>query len=215
MFGWDKIKVIVLDTETNGLTPKDSVLAITTLSIDLFVKDRGNSFEIFTHDMSERYYHLRENEPQNPHALNVHQLTPDRINQLRDKTGQNGTGQNGTDNRTYDENVIDDMKNQLMIYDFIVGHNLAFDLRMLHVEEFIKEQGIKTFCTMRQPHDLYKELAEEPFRGSASLARAAALLNVDYNKEGKHDATVDTFVTAKVFQQLLDYDKTWEHLTIR
>lgn len=210
MFGWDKYTIIVLDTETNGLTPKDSVLAITTLHIDLFVKDSGNLFEIFTHDMTENYYHLRENEPQNPYALNVHQLTPARIEELRIKTGQNGDGP-----RTYDEMCVSDMKDLLLKFDVVIGHNLAFDLRMLHVDEWIQEQGISTFCTMRQPHDLYKELAEEPFRGSASLARAAALLNVDYNKEGKHDATVDTFVTAKVFLQLLDYDKTWTQLPLR
>lgn len=198
MFNYDKHRVLVFDTETNGLTPKESVLAVSCLSLELYHSAEENLIYMFAADFQVRYYHRASDEAVNPHALNVHQLTEQRIAQLREENGA-----------FYPTRFVEDLswfRPFLLSHNIIVGHNLAFDIRMTHSGDLLIEEPRKQFCTMKDPRDFYKAISPEPLKASVSLARAADLLDISYNKEGKHDATIDTFVTAKVFQAVMGED---------
>lgn len=197
MFGYDKFRAAIIDTETNGLKPTDSVLAVTTLELEMFINPAEGLVKMFATDLIQQYYNYRPDEPVNPHALAVHQLTPERISELRAAHNQ------APDVCPFFEDAQMELHNYLLQRSLIVGHNISFDLRMIHLENPL----VPVFCTMKDPRDYYKSVSPEPIKSSVGLARAADLCNVLYNKESKHDATVDTFVTAKVFQHVLDNNK--------
>lgn len=105
---------IIFDTETNGLSPKCSVLSITAIKIDT----HGEELEVFV-----RFYYPKE--PYDMGAINVNGLNKETIDYRRQLSSA-----------TYAKYFLDDTEVGIFFIDHSVkrwiAHNYNFDIRFLN-----------------------------------------------------------------------------------
>ncbi len=173
--------IIVVDLETNGLHPPQSVLSCSAIKYSVDPVSRTME-EI---DRFTRYYLPKERV--NRAAIAVNGLTRERIIRLR-----NGAA--------YPKYFLDDSGFQEFCSDVdgMVAHRAAFELRFL---SFFKKPH---FCTMLQNTDIVRAGFME-WKGGykwPTLAETANFYGVSLDGEF-HDSNYDCEVTARIFKVMI------------
>lgn len=171
-----KKSIIVFDTETNGFAGS-SLLSISAIKA---MADRETG-DIEIVDKYNRYYHLRDGESPNYHAMKVHGLFEDKLNLLRGDC-------------TYPRQFDDDLQ---AFRDFcpepslFIAHNIGFDKKFV---QFIEDVDDKfRFCTM---HKLKKALN---LPKKLKLMLLAEHYKIDTDNDRLHDSVYDTEICFKIF----------------
>ncbi|MFQ3620834.1 MAG: 3'-5' exonuclease [Spirochaetales bacterium] len=167
--------VLVLDLETNGLSPRYSVLSVTA------VKYRCQYTQWEKVGRFHRFYYSRESE--NPEALRVNGLTKDRIRREREGKGWP---------EFFDEDY--EFVEFCQGIDLVVGHNINFDLKFL---PFLKD--VARFCTMKShTTDKFPSLSKLAHRYGLSVDSGRL-------HEGAYDVELTACIFEKILQDLEGY----------
>lgn len=177
-------EIIFFDTETNGLSYKNSVLSIAVVKgyLDL------ESSKIIVVDIFQRYYYCKEKYSRE--AIAINNLSHNNVSELRTKTSAN-----------YPEYFEDDLEN---LYNFIgdathfVAHNIEFD------SQFVKTHLDVQFCTMMTNTTIVK--AKRFRKGKykwPKLEEAARYYRIKTRKNRLHDSLYDVELTIKIFERML------------
>ncbi len=179
-----KRPVVVFDLETNGLTPRSSILSCSAIKLVLngselsqmtennTVQDEGplKRLEIF-----DRYYFSLE--PENLSALRVNGLFRDVIDTYRQGKGWPEFFRNDPAFEEFCEDA-----------GLFVAHNIDFDAQFL---PFLRNRD--QFCTMKSnTKGKYPKLVE-----------LAVLLGIDVNRAELHGSLYDAELTTRVFQKMV------------
>jgi len=178
-------KIIIFDLETNGLSPKYSVLSCSAVKceVDLY------NYKISTIDRFNRYYYPIED----------YEMRAIEINGLNEKEIERRRG--GT--TLYPKHFIHD--NEFAIFcdgvSHYVAHNIDFDSRFV---PFVKRNN--TFCTMKVNTGVvstrYLEWKNE--YKWPTLAETAHHYGVSTNEFTFHESMSDVEITLKIFERMLD-----------
>lgn len=171
---------VVFDLETNGLNPfRDSVVSCGAVRCKAEVYD--DAVSVRKTDVFERYYYPVEQ--YNPVAVRVHQLTDERIKELREDV-------------EYPEYFRDD--DGLM--DFcngirrFVAHNVFSDV------QFVNFRLPAIFCTMRNNSGILRH------KTNPSLLETASYYEIPIDKRRLHNSLYDATLTMKVFEEMLSLE---------
>ncbi len=181
---------IVFDTETNGLTPKCSVLSITAIKID----NHGKELEVF-----DRFYYPKE--PYNWDAINVNGLNRETIDSRRKILSA-----------TYARYFLDDPDVGKFFVDTSVkkwiAHNYNFDIKFLH-NYGITNPG-KDYCTMLESMDIVKVEWNDYYQNWKwpKLREACDFFKIDFSEEDAHSSFYDVRKTIELYQKLKMVKKT-------
>ena len=166
--------MIILDFETNSSNIHD------VIEVAAFRVEKKGQKYIIT-DTFHRYYYSKYDV--NFHALAVHRLTPERIEELRD-------------NATYDAYFEDDLD----FVDFckgartLVAHNIAFELR--HLGELVSFE--RHFCTMKENKQIVKAVNAKGNLKNPKLIEACEFYKIDFDDEQYHSALYDVTKTLDI-----------------
>lgn len=166
--------MIILDFETNSSNIHD-VIEVAAFRVE----KRDNSYIVA--DTFHRYYYSKYDV--NFHALAVHKLTPERIEELRD-------------NATYDAYFEDDLD----FVDFcqgaqtLVAHNISFELR--HLGSLVSFE--KHFCTMKENKKIVKALNAKGNLKNPKLIETCEFYKIDFDDEQYHSAIYDVTKTLDI-----------------
>jgi DNA polymerase-3 subunit epsilon len=180
--------VIFFDTETNGMSPRSSVLSISAIK-RVF---RGTK-ECMTavHESSfERFYFRAEGEPPGEGAIRVNGLTDEVI--ARRRKGA-----------SYPRHFLDDVDAFLEFCadaGHFAAHNIAFDRRFLPFP--LKH----VFCTMEVNTKIVGLVRKDGQPKFPSLAETARFYKLDLSPERLHTSSYDTFLVAEIFNKMLLYE---------
>lgn len=176
---------IIFDTETNGLTPKCSVLSITAIKVDA----NGEELAVF-----DRFYYPRE--PYNMGAINVNGLNKETIDYRRKISSA-----------TYARYFLDDTEIEEFFTDTSVGlwiaHNYNFDIK------FLNRYGItnpgKSFCTMLESMDIVKVQWNDYYQNWKwpKLREACDFFKIQFNEEEAHSSLYDVRKTIELYKKLM------------
>jgi DNA polymerase-3 subunit epsilon len=168
--------MLILDFETNSSNVHD-VIEVAAFRVEK--KEQGYCVTETFH----RYYHSKY--PVNPHALAVHRLTPQRVEELRD-------------NATYDAYFEDDLD----FVDFcrgartLVAHNIAFELRHLGNLVAFKHH----LCTMKENKQIVKALNARGSLKNPKLIETCAFYKIEFDEEQYHSALYDVTKTLEILR---------------
>lgn len=187
------MKVLILDTETTGLTLTDEVIELAWIrvsdSITEFNKDAVSTY-------NQRY---RPNARMNPHAQKVHGIA------FRDLLRCPST-----------KNI--DLPEDI---NYIIGHNIEFDARLLkqsNIELTLKLNGVKYICTKKLVKVIEKQF-KIPFLNHKldTVIRHYYPDKVHELIPEKHEALSDCYKCFLVLQEVLklvpaidSWDKLYE-----
>ena len=167
--------IIVFDLETNGLSPRSSVLSVSAIK---FAYDTVNA-QLVKIDNLERFYYGIE--PPNHKALSINGLYQDVIEEKR-----------GSANYTSYFRDDGDIPGFFTDSGLVVAHNVDFDKRFLYVFPELKE--LNYFCTMKA-HGRYRKLYE--------LARTEGMqVETDRLHESTYDCEIAAFLLEKLIGAL-------------
>lgn len=170
--------MIILDFETNSSNIHD-VIEVAAFRVE------KKGLEYIVTDTFHRYYYSKYDV--NFHALAVHKLTPERIEELRD-------------NATYDAYFEDDLD----FVDFckeaqtLVAHNIAFELR--HLGELVSFQH--HICTMKENKKIVKAVNVKGNLKNPKLIETCEFYSIDFDDEQYHSALYDVTKTLDILNQM-------------
>jgi len=170
--------MIILDFETNSSNIHD-VIEVAAFR----VKKKAQKYIVT--DTFHRYYYSKYNV--NFHALSVHKLTPERIENLRD-------------NATYDAYFEDDLD----FVDFcqgaktLVAHNISFELR--HLGDLISFKH--HICTMKDNKKIVNALNAKGSLKNPKLIETCEFYNIDFDNEQYHSALYDVTKTLDILNTM-------------
>lgn len=170
--------MIILDFETNSTNIHDviEIAAFRVLHVE-------NEYKII--DTFHRYY-FSEYEV-NPHALAVHQLSPDRLQRLR----------KDVDYEEYfadDSDFIEFCKNSTTL----VAHNISFELR--HIGALVSFQ--KHFCTMKENKKIVKATNIRGNLKNPKLIETCKYYGIEFDEEKYHSAIYDVTKTLEILNKM-------------
>jgi len=179
-------KIMVFDTETNGLSSSNSVLSISALKFDFETDDE--KLTLTEAGSFQRFYFSKEE--YNPIAIDCNGLTREKVTELRGGA-------------TYPEYQSDDpdFEEFCKDVDLFVAHNISFDQKFF---KFMENE--KKFCTMRNN----TKVIQLPFpSGKAgfktpTLEEAAHYYRIPFDKEKAHTSEFDTKICYQIFSEMLD-----------
>ena len=184
------MKVIVFDTETNGLNDC-SVLSISAIKLEVEgekVKEIGKF---------ERYYFPEPGEKYDKEAIKVNGLTEEVL--IKNKNANEPKYFKG------DKEFIDFCKDT----KHYVAHSIAFDKKFLPFEienEFCTKQiGKKTMVVDEQTKNEYRW---------PRLSHAAKYYNVPMDESKWHGASYDTKICFKIFKGMLKDPNVKEYMDV-
>ncbi|HIC43515.1 MAG TPA: 3'-5' exonuclease [Sulfurimonas sp.] len=170
--------MIILDFETNSSNVHD-VIEVAAFK----VRKQGEEYIVL--DTFHRYY-FSEYEV-NPHALAVHQLSPDRLERLRKDV-------------QYEEYFEEDQ-------DFIefckgtstlVAHNISFELR--HLGSLVSFD--KHICTMKENKQIVKAFNAKGNVKNPKLIETCEFYSIDFDNEQYHSAIYDVRKTLDILNAM-------------
>ena len=187
-----KTKVIVLDTETNGLSPAYSVLSCSMLKYEI---------DPATYEISElgrfcRYYFPVEN--YEPKAIEKNGLTAEVIAAKRQEIVA-GKRQDAW----YAEHFVEETELALFCDDVIryIGHNIEFDAQFIPLL-----QNKIRFCTMKTNTDIVGiEIKKTPktYFKYPTLEETALFYGIETDASRYHTSDYDAEITARIFIKML------------
>ena len=170
--------MIILDFETNSANIHD-VIEVAAFR----VKNVDNQYEVI--ETFHRYY-VSEYEV-NPYALEVHKLSPQRIEKLRAGV-------------SYEEYFEDDIE----FADFckntktLVAHNISFELR--HIGSLVTFEN--HFCTMKENKRVVNATNVKGNIKNPKLIETCAHYNIDFDNEQYHSAIYDVTKTLEILNKM-------------
>lgn len=170
--------MIILDFETNSSNIHD------VIEVAAFRIEKKDHTYIVT-DTFHRYYYSKY--AVNFHALAVHRLTPERIEDLRD-------------NATYDAYFEDDLD----FVDFcqgtqtLVAHNIAFELR--HLGSLVSFEH--HICTMKENKKIVKAVNAKGSLKNPKLIETCEFYKIDFDDEQYHSALYDVTKTLDILNKM-------------
>jgi len=170
--------VIILDFETNSANVHD-VIEVAAFK----VKKQGDEFIVL--DTFHRYYFSAYGV--NPHALAVHQLSPERLERLRQ----------GVDYEEYfedDEDFLDFCKDS----STLVAHNISFELR--HLGSLVSFD--KHICTMKENKNIVKAFNAKGKVKNPKLIETCEFYSIDFDNEQYHSAIYDVRKTLDILNAM-------------
>ncbi len=182
-----KIKFIVFDTETNGMS-NCSLLSISALKLE-YDFDTKTLVKV---DEYDRYYYKEEGEPLNYFALKVHGLDDYTIKKRR---GQN-------DYPLYFSLDIDSFISFTKGIKHFVAHNISFD------EKFIPFNLPFKYCTMLKTVDLLKIKGNKGVYKWPKLSELANFYNVPFKEDKLHGSLYDTIILGRIIYRMLKTEES-------
>lgn len=177
-------KIIFFDTETNGLSPQNSVLSIAAIKAHVDLE----TYELSVVDQFKRYYFSKE--PYDSRAIDINGLSSSKVQQLR-----------SLHRAEYPKYFRDDLPN---FHDFVgdskhfVAHNINFDMK------FINKHSSHQFCTMMSNTTIVKAISPKTGRIKwPKLMEAAKYYGIRVNESELHDSFYDVKLTIEVFKSML------------
>lgn len=190
-------KILIFDTETNGLSFQRSVNSLSVLKADFDGK------EFYNIQKESRYYFIKPGEYICQGAVDTHGLTEDIIREKR--AGVNYPLYHHEDNFLYE---------QLADVDILIAHNMSFDSGFY--PKIDKEfKNLKTFCTMKSKVAVDFCALPKYRKGKLlktykwpKLKEIANILKIEFDEGALHDSMVDVELTFEVLKKLMINDKT-------
>jgi len=170
--------MIILDFETNSTNVHD-VIEVAAFKV---VKEGG--LYVATDTFHRYYFSAYE---VNPHALAVHQLSPDRIERLRRDVD-------------YAEYFEDDEDFVLFCdgTETLVAHNISFELR--HLGNLVSFS--KHICTMKENKNIVKVFNTKGNVKNPKLIETCDFYSIDFDDEQYHSAIYDVTKTLDVLNAM-------------
>ena len=180
---------LIFDTETNGLSQKNSLL-----SISYIVLDSDNDIL----EQNSRYYFPKE--PPNWNAIKINGLTYSKIRQLR----------RGAFYPEYFEDDRDFYINLLNNYNIseFIAHNMKFDIQWLQPIIDLSNIGkYSKFCTMIENKDIVNAKNIRGYKKVPKLIEACRFYNIEFYEDEAHDSAYDTLKTFELYKKTKEYLK--------
>ncbi|MDF1881282.1 3'-5' exonuclease [Sulfurimonas sp. MAG313] len=170
--------MIILDFETNSSNIHD-VIEVAALK----VQKQGNEYVVV--DTFHRYYLSAYDV--NPHALAVHQLSPDRLERLRQDA-------------QYEEYFEDDEEFIEFCKDTctLVAHNISFELR--HLGKLVSFDT--HICTMKENKKTVKALNTKGNVKNPKLIETCEFYSIDFDNDHYHSAIYDATKTLDILNAM-------------
>lgn len=174
--------MIILDFETNTMTPED-VIEVAAVLVKL------EDGKLVVKDMFHRYYLSRYT--LNPYSYEVHRLTPELIKKHRAK-----------EKATYpsyfneDEEFVEFCKQGKTL----IAHNINFELR--HSSRLVKFE--KHFCTMGENKHIVKALNKNGNIKNPKLDETCKFYGIEFDKDKHHSATYDVTKTFEILNKMFE-----------
>ena len=185
-----KMKVIIFDTETNGLE-NCSVLSISAIKIDVDLK--LNSYKEI--GRFNRFYFRNEGEKINAEAVAVNGLTDEEILRRRTESGMKYSKY-----FEKDRDFIDFCKG----IEHFVAHNISFDRKFIPFD--LKTQ----FCTKESNIDILKIPGKFGKYKWPRLNETAKFYGIELDENRWHGSEYDTEICKKIFVAMLKNEETSE-----
>lgn len=184
------MKVIIFDTETNGLE-NCSVLSISAIKIDIDLK--LNSYKEI--GRFNRFYFRNKNEEINEDAIAINGLSDEEI--LKRRTNSNAK---------YSKYFIKDKDFVNFCKDtkHFVAHNISFDRKFIPFD--LKNQ----FCTKESNIDILKIPGKFGKYKWPRLNEAAKFYGIELDEEKWHGSEYDTEICKKIFVAMFENEETTE-----
>jgi len=183
-----KMKVIIFDTETNGLE-NCSVLSISAIKIDVDLK--LNSYKEI--GRFNRFYFRNEGEKINAEAVAVNGLTDEEILRRRTESGMKYSKY-----FEKDRDFIDFCKG----IEHFVAHNISFDRKFIPFD--LKTQ----FCTKESNIDILKIPGKFGKYKWPRLNETAKFYGIELDENRWHGSEYDTEICKEIFVSMLKNKKT-------
>lgn len=170
--------MIILDFETNSANVHD-VIEVAAFKVvkedDIYV----------VKDTFHRYYFSAFDV--NPHALAVHQLSPDRLERLRQDA-------------EYEEYFEDDEDFVKFCKDSetLVAHNISFELR--HLGNLVSFS--KHICTMKENKNIVKAFNAKGNVKNPKLIETCDFYSIDFDNDQYHSAIYDVTKTLDILNAM-------------
>ena len=183
------MKVIIFDTETNGLNDC-SVLSISAIKIDVDLKINScKEIEKF-----DRFYFRNEGEEINADAIAINGLSDEEI--LKRRTDSNAKYSKYFEKDNGFEKFCKDT-------EYFVAHNIDFDSKFLSFE--LKNK----FCTQKSNINIVKkESGTEGKYKYPSLMETAEFYNIKLDRSQWHGSEYDTYICKEIFMAMLKSKET-------
>ena len=182
------MKVIVFDTETNGLE-NCSVLSISAIKIDIDLK--LNSYKEI--EKFNRFYFRNEGEEINAEAVAVNGLTDEEILRRRVESGIKYSKY-----FEKDKDFVDFCKDT----NHFVAHNISFDRKFIPFD--LKNQ----FCTKESNIDILKIPGKFGKYKWPRLNETAKFYGIELDEEKWHGSEYDTEICKNIFVSMMKGKKT-------
>jgi DNA polymerase III alpha subunit (gram-positive type) len=185
--------IAIFDTETNGLSSKDSVLSLSMLKAKYNIEN--NTLALI--DTFDRFYYPIE--AINLQASEIHGLTLDSIKEIREAQKANYANHHIQDNIYYD--FLKDV-------DVLIAHNLKFDIKF-YPETYIKYPNLKPVCTMEFMKHHTNLIDKRGNKKAPKLIELSNFLEIKTEGDKFHGSSYDVKV---LFSCLLQITKKYPDL---
>ena len=192
----EKITMLVLDCETNGLTTSYSVLSASAIKFE-YDKESKQCTILSEFD---RYYYPKERY-YNENAIRVNGLTEKIITEKRKGVKY---AEFFTDDKDWDQYIED--------VDYFIGHNLImFDSKFM-LDNRLKYEPKDLICTMLEnveevkaefPYSYYNDYPEARYKWP-TLLETAIHYNIILNKKELHSSLYDCEITLEIFKKMIE-----------
>jgi DNA polymerase III epsilon subunit-like protein len=192
----EKITMLVLDCETNGLTTNYSVLSASAIKFE-YDKESKQCTILSEFD---RYYYPKERY-YNENAIRVNGLTEKIITEKRKGVKY---AEFFTDDKDWDQYIED--------VDYFIGHNLImFDSKFM-LDNRLKYEPKDLICTMLEnveevkaefPYSYYNDYPEARYKWP-TLLETAIHYNIILNKKELHSSLYDCEITLEIFKKMIE-----------
>nr|DAX49790.1 MAG TPA: DNA polymerase III subunit alpha [Caudoviricetes sp.] len=184
------MKVIIFDTETNGLNDC-SVLSISAIKIDVDLKI--NSYKEV--ERFDRFYFRNEGEEINADAIAINSLSDEEI--LKRRTDSNAKYSKYFEK---DKEFVDFCKDT----KHFVAHNISFDRKFIPFE--LEQQ----FCTKESNVEILKIPGKNGKYKWPRLNEAAKYYGIELDENRWHGSEYDTEICKDIFVAMLKNEETSE-----
>ena len=170
--------MIILDFETNTSNVHD------VIEVAAFKVAKEDDLYVVKETFHRYYYSAYE---VNPHALAVHQLSPDRLERLRADVD-------------YEEYFEDD-KDFVEFCDgseTLVAHNISFELR--HLGKLVSFN--KHICTMKENKNIVKVFNVKGNVKNPKLIETCEFYSIDFDEDQYHSAIYDVTKTLNILNAM-------------
>ena len=183
--------VVFFDTETNGMTPRHSVLSIS--AIKRVFRGSKQRMAAVREETFERFYFRAEGEAPGTGAIRVNGLTDEVIACRREGAGAGAS---------YPRYFRDDAAFAGFCADatHFVAHNIEFDRR------FLPFPLRHIFCTMEENTEIVGLFRKDGRPKYPSLAETAGFYQLAPEPGRLHTSAYDTFLVAEIFSKMLETD---------